>query len=230
MFGNISNQRLFAYAPVNYNPTRQENKISVSAVRFRYGLQYFNTIDEKHEISVGVFYENKIKMRGSHFNKINTSQVVDTLANNNYFDLPQSFGIGAYYTINKRLSAGIDFSFQQWANARFFGATDSLTNRWRLSAGAQYVPNPNGYRYADHLHYRAGLSLSNSYYDVNGKTMPLNIGVSVGLGIPMPKSNSMLNASLEYGKIGNSNVMSENYFKLTISATINEFWFFKRKL
>jgi len=230
MFGKINNQRSTTYEPSNYNSTGQENNISISSLRFRYGFQYFSTINKKHDITVGIFYENKLKVQGMNANTINTSQIVDTLAKNNSFDLPQSFGIGAYYTFNKRLSAGIDFSFQQWANAKFFGKTDSLTNRWKFSAGAEYVPNPNSYRYSDHLHYRAGVSLSNSYYDVNGIRMPLNIGVSVGLGIPMPRSNSFLNASLEYGKIGNSNVMSENYFKLTISATINEFWFFKRKL
>lgn len=231
MFGNLNNLRTSTFqASSSYNSTGQENKISVSAFRFRYGFQYFNTINKKHEITVGIYYENKLKMQGVSASTINTSQIIDTLAKNNNFDLPQTFGIGGYYTFNQRLSAGVDFSFQQWANARFFGKTDSLANRWKFSAGAEYVPNPNGYRYSDHLRYRAGVSLSNSYYDVNGMTMPLNIGVSIGLGIPMPKSNSTLNATFEYGKIGNSNVMSENYFKLTISGTINEFWFFKRKL
>ncbi|MDR2824101.1 MAG: hypothetical protein LBB41_02750 [Prevotellaceae bacterium] len=232
MFGNVSNNRAVIYNPTSYSITSQINKISVSSMRFRYGLQYFSTINSKHDISVGIFYENKMKLNGKRatFEQINASHVADTVSSSNYFDLPQSFGIGAYYSLNKQLSAGVDFSIQQWQNARFFGKTDSLTNRWKVAAGVEYIPNINGYRYSDHLRYRAGLTLSNSYYDVNGRAMPLNIGVSVGFGIPMPKSNSILNASLEYGKIGNHSLMSENYFKLTISATINESWFFKRVL
>lgn len=229
MFGNITNSRTVSYTTSGYNLTSQDNRISISAFRMRYGLQYFRTLNDRHDISVGVFYENKMNMRGASFSKINTSQVYDTLSNSNYFDLPQSFGIGAYYSFNKQLTVGVDFSFQQWKNAKFFGQTDSLANRWKVSAGIEFVKDANSYRYSDHLRYRAGLMLSNSYYDINGKFMPLNIGLSVGLGIPMPKSNSMLNASLEYGKIGNRSTMSENYLKLTISATINEFWFFKRE-
>ena len=39
----------------------------------------------------------------------------------------------------------------------------------------------------------------------------------------------MMNASLEYGKMGSS-LLKENYLKLTFSASINEFWFVKPKL
>ncbi|GHT17997.1 membrane protein [Bacteroidia bacterium] len=229
MFGNVSNDRIVSYNSTAYSGTNQENRISVSNVRFRYGLQYFSSIKNKHDISVGVFYENKKNGKFTS-SQINTSQVADTVSSGDNFDLPQTFGIGAYYSLNKRFTVGADFSLQQWQNARFFGQTDSLSNRWKLAAGVEYIPNLNGYRYSDHLRYRAGLTLGNSYYDVNGHAMPLNIGVSVGLGIPMPKSNSMLNASLEYGKIGNRSLMTENYLKLTISATINEAWFFKRVL
>ncbi|MDR1653537.1 MAG: hypothetical protein LBS01_07835 [Prevotellaceae bacterium] len=232
MFGNITNSRQTSNVPTAYSSTYQEDRIAVNTFRFRYGLQYFRTINKKHDISVGIFYENKMKMSGNKFtyDRISISQVSDTVSYSNYFDLPQNFGIGMYYSINKQFTVGADFSMQQWKSAKFFGKTDSLSNRWKFAAGVEYVPNLQGYRYSDHLRYRVGLTLSNSYYDVNGHTLPPNIGVSVGLGIPMPKSKSIINASLEYSKIGNRSAMSENVFKLTLSATINELWFFKREL
>ena len=89
MFGDISNQRATTYNPTNYNPTSQDNRISISAFRLRYGLQYFNTINGKHDISVGVFYENKMNMSGVTYSKINFSQVLDTISNGGFLDYLQ---------------------------------------------------------------------------------------------------------------------------------------------
>jgi hypothetical protein len=195
----------------------------------RYGVQYFTKIKEKHTLTIGAFYENKKKMNATA-EQTTQSQLAETETGKNLFETPQTFGIGAFYSLNKKLTVGADFSLQQWKNAKFFGKTDSLSNRMKVSAGIEYVPNDNGTKYAHYIRYRAGFSLSDSYYDVNGKSLPKNITATIGLGLPMPKSNSMINMSLEYGKIGNRSLMREDYLKLTVSATINEFWFFKRKL
>jgi len=40
----------------------------------------------------------------------------------------------------------------------------------------------------------------------------------------------MLNASIEYGKIGSADLLQEDYLKLTLNIVFNEHWFFKRKL
>jgi len=40
----------------------------------------------------------------------------------------------------------------------------------------------------------------------------------------------MLNLGVEYGKIGSADLLSEDYFKLTLNIVFNEHWFFKRKL
>jgi hypothetical protein len=41
---------------------------------------------------------------------------------------------------------------------------------------------------------------------------------------------STLNASIEYGKVGSSTNLREDYFKFTMNLVFNEHWFFKRKL
>lgn len=229
MFGSISNNRAVTYSSTTYTSSSQSNKITINDFRFRYGVQYYNTFSKKHDLTIGAYYEPKTVLKSS-YTKITSAQFSDTISNENYFDAPQSFGIGAYYTFNNKLSFGLDYSLQQWSDARFFGVTDSLSNRSKISLGFEYVPNTNGTRYSQHLRYRAGLSLSDSYYNVNGQTMPKNISVTAGVGIPVPRSNSMINASFEYGIIGNKSTMREDYLKFTLSATINELWFMKRKL
>ena len=92
------------------------------------------------------------------------------------------------------------------------------------------MPNLISRKYSDHVHYRAGFNLSDSYFNVNGQQLPKNYGFSVGVGLPLKNSSTVLNASLEYGKIGSTSLLNEEYYKLTFNFTFNEHWFFKRKL
>jgi hypothetical protein len=69
---------------------------------------------------------------------------------------------------------------------------------------------------------------------VNGVTPPENFEITGGLGLPLynktTNSISMLNVSLEYGKIGSTDNLREDYLKLTFNIVFDEHWFFKRKL
>ena len=229
MFGNSANMRQVVFSDGS-TPSIQENRINVNDLRFRYGAQFFNTFNDKHTVSVGAVFEPRKSLNAKAI--VTTLGVVsDTITlDKNMFDSPMHLGVGVFYTYNNRLSLGLDYTLQGWENAKFFGKTDSLTNYSKIALGAEYIPNSLGRRFYERLHYRAGLNISNPYYHVNGISMPKNIGASFGIGIPLPQSRTMLNATLEYGKVGNSKLMNENFLKLTFNATINEFWFFKRKL
>jgi hypothetical protein len=229
MFGNSANMRQVVFLDGS-TPSIQENRINVSDLRFRYGVQFFKTFNDKHAVSAGAIFEPKTSLNAEAI--VTTMGVVsDTVTlGKNMFDLPMHFGVGVFYTYNNRLSFGLDYTLQSWKNAKFFGATDSLTNFSKIALGVEYVPNSLGRRFYERLHYRAGVNISNPYYNVNGIDMPKNIGASFGIGIPLPQSKTMLNATIEYGKVGNNKLMNENFLKLTFNATINEFWFFKRKL
>ena len=94
----------------------------------------------------------------------------------------------------------------------------------------EYMPNPMGRKYSDRIRYRAGFNMSDSYYKVSGVTPANNYGISFGIGLPLRNSNTVINASFEYGKIGSTSILREDYFKFTFNAVFNEHWFFKRKL
>ncbi|MPN36709.1 hypothetical protein SDC9_184219 [bioreactor metagenome] len=119
---------------------------------------------------------------------------------------------------------------QQWANTKFFGKTDSLINRTKLAVGAEYIPNARGNKYIERIRYRAGLNLTDPYYKLAGSSAVKNFGISFGVGLPLKTSNTVVNAAIEYGKVGERSVFREDYFKITFNATFNENWFFKRKL
>lgn len=229
MFGEVSNTRIIDYSNGGFDDSNQKNSIMISNFRFRYGLQLYNTFADKHEVTLGAIYEMKAPFNGS-FQQINISIPSDTLNYDNDFDMPTTYGLGLHYNLENRLSVGIDYTMQQWADTRYFGVTDSLRNRSKLSVGGEYIPNPRGNNYLDRVRYRAGFNISDPYYKIPGFAPVKNFGISFGVGLPLRTSKTMLNASVEYGKSGDASLFREDYFKFTFNATFNESWFFKRKL
>jgi len=234
MFGNMTNNRYLTFTnTTDYTSTAQYNSITASNFRFRYGAQFYNTFDKKNDVTLGFIYEQKAKFNGS-FSQVTSGVLTDTIPGSSEFEMPDILGVGLNYTYNKKLSIGIDYSLQKWKDAKFFGQTDSLSNRSKLAIGLEYIPNPTGRNFADKIKYRLGFNLSDSYFKVDGVTPPKNFGVSVGVGLPLYNKTTgtvtMLNTSLEYGKIGSQIKLQEDYLKLTLNVAFNEHWFFKRKL
>ncbi len=227
LFGDASHYRTLAFGSSSgFGTSFYTNQIKASDFKFRYGLQLYNTFADKHDVTLGLIYENKDKLNGEFTSILNG----DTLRNVKGFELPQTLGVGLSYTFNKKLTVGFDYTQQKWGDAMFFGKTDSLVNTSKIAIGAEYIPNPAGrVKYSDHIRYRIGFSSANQYYRL-GNSQPNNFIVSAGVGLPTKTSKSMINVSLEYGKIGSSSLLREDYLKLTFSASINEFWFFKPKL
>jgi hypothetical protein len=234
MYGTINNERSLRLLGSS-DSTIQYNLISAHNFRFRYGAQLYNTFAKKHDVTLGLIYEQKAKLNGS-FSQTTYGVLTDETPVNqsdSAYELPTTYGIGLYYTYDKRLSIGLDYTMQEWSGAKFRGNYE-LSNRSKIALGLEYLPNPRGRKFAERIRYRGGLSLSDSYYKVNNVTPPKNIGVSLGFGFPLynnvTNTVTMLNTSFEYGKLGSSDLLREDYFKFTLNVAFNEHWFFKRKL
>jgi len=228
MYGNVYNTRSLRIGSSS-DSTIQINSIRANNFRFRYGVQFYNTFAKKHDLTLGLIFEQKAKLNGIYTQKT-YGVITETTANpDSSAYLPSIYGIGLNYTYNKKLSIGVDYSMQAWKDAKFFGDSTDLNNRSKLALGLEYQANPAGRKYSDRIRYRAGFNMSNSYFNVNGVS-PQNFGITFGLGLPLRNSNTVLNASFEYGKIGSASLLREDYFKFTFNAVFNEHWFFKRKL
>ncbi len=229
LFGNANNYRS-VYVSSASASTTYNNQITASDFRLRYGLQFFNTFNKKHDVSLGFIFENKTKLNGNFYNVENDT----TILTDNKFELPMTLGVGFNYRYNNKLTIGMGYKLQSWKDADFFSKKDSLVNASTFSIGAEYIPNPLGRKKTDRFKYRIGLNTSNPYYKIGTQTLPNNFGISLGVGIPMRDnfSNrvSYVNAALEYGKMGSNSTLREDYLKLTFSAMLDEVWFFKRKL
>lgn len=233
MFGSAINYRMLSFSNLDKSyDSEQSDSITVSSFRLRYGMQFYNTFAKKHDVTLGLVYEAKTKLNATYSERTRSVEEELTPYQEVFtdFEMPEMFGVGLSYTYNKQLTLGMDYSLQKWGEAKYMGATDTLTNRSKFVLGAEYIPNPRGRKYFDQVHYRAGLNMSDPYYKINGVTQPKNYGVTFGIGLPLKNSNTLVNATFEYGKIGTSGLLRENYLKFTLNAVFNENWFFKRKL
>lgn len=233
MFGSSVNSRLLSFTNLDntYN-SYQSDSIAVSNLRFRYGLQFFNTFNKKHEVNLGLIYEfkNKLNARFSEFTQDVGTDLTAYKEVYSKFETPAIYGVGLNYTYNNKISVALDYSLQKWSDVQYFGVVDSLNDRSKIALGVEFLPNPRGRKFTDKLLYRAGLNISEPYYKFEGSSQPKNFGISFGIGMPLKSSKTVVNTSFEYGKIGTSGLLREDYFKFTLNATFNENWFFKRKL
>ena len=225
MFGTITNARALTFTE-GLNATSQYRSITVSDVRFRYGAQLFHKF-EHSSFTVGAIFERKSALKGTSL--FLESVTADTIANDSSLmsDLPMVWGVGASYSYDGRFTLGVDYSVYNWADARYLGNTGVYRNRGKLSVGFQYVHNPLGRRYIDHIPWRVGFSMADAYVgSVPGK----DICVSLGAAFPLHNVGSVINTTVEYGHRGTSDVLNENFIRFTINASISENWFFKRRL
>lgn len=238
IFGNINHLRQLSFntgSEIGSNATsRYTSKLSVNDLNLRYGVQYYTDINTNHNITIGAIFENKSQLGGNYTLIDYTGTVTaDTTQNDNNsdFETPLTLGFGASYGFKNKLVVGADVLFQNWANAHFFGVTDTLKNRIRISVGGEYRHNPNAKNYFQRITYRMGANMASGYINVNGES-PVNLGITFGLGLPARGNKSLINLGFEYGRLGKASAsqLQEDYFKFGLSANFNEAWFFKRRL
>ncbi len=237
MFGSIDRVRsLSVSAPdVPTYPTTMYATTHVRNVNLRYGFQYHETIG-RHGFCLGFVYDHISKLHGTSEIEVIGADTL-TVSSGELFQLPSLYGAGVSYNYDNKLTVAFDYTLQEFAKARYFGKTDSLTNRQKFSLGAEYIYKPNGNRYVDRMRWRLGASYANSYFKVYDPISKQQVGthdisVTCGIGFPLRTTKTMININFEYGNIGLASraALQENYFKIGINLTLNEMWFFKQRI
>lgn len=231
MFGSISHQAITQYSSSNATNVRNQKEYKFSDVTFDIGLQYTHLLSKTEHFVLGLTYAPKKRLNNDTYEIIESSEsVIDTITGRS-FDTPTGYGIGLSYTKNNKWIIAADFSYQEWKKAMFEGKSDGFKNRSKVNAGFEYIPNLYSRPFLNRVRYRMGVSYSDSYIQVNGNGYK-EYGATVGFGFPISDARSFINVSFEYMKISpNAKVMiDENYLKMTLSYTFNEYWFFKRKV
>ena len=228
MWGDLSRMRSLTFVESGLNPTIQDEILSVSSVRLRYGAQFFHTWGA-HSINIGAIFESKMKLN-SELVLIETQSEDSIPIYKDGWQLPMVWGVGASYNWANRLTIGFDFERQHMASALYNGAEgrwSGLQDKNRYAFGVEYRHNPAGRKYVERMLWRAGVSVQDEYLAAVGAK---RISASIGIGFPLWTIGTVINTTIEYTHRGTPSGLEDNSLRFTIGASIAENWFFKRKL
>lgn len=238
LYGDITHTATTAFSNTSAYYSVRGDKISVNDYKLDFGLQYTQNFGKNHTVNLGAVYSLGHTLNSDGFMYTETynssavlqGQTVDSIRN--AFTLPHTFGIGATYVYDNRLTVGVDYTLQKWAEAKYFGQENAFNDRSKISVGAEYLPNPYGRSYFSYVRYRVGAYYSDPYAKVNGQESNREYGVSFGFGLPIYRSKSILSISGQYVKVSPKvkGMLKENYLRINIGLTFNERWFEKWKV
>ena len=221
---------------------------TVSNYKLDFGLQWQQPIGKTDQLTIGAVaglghnLKNEALMIISSLNSQSSSTHADTTTIADGMALPMSFGFGAAYNKGRKLTVAADFSLEKWGSIDIPGTltnggyqkVDGLLNdRMKVNVGADWIPNPMGTKYLEHVHYRIGAGYATPYYKINGQDGPKELSVSAGFGIPIFTSynnRSILNVSGQWVHASATHFITENTFRINIGITFNERWFMKWKV
>lgn len=237
------------------------NKTIVHDVAFRFGLQYtynrqiINKFDKtnKYTIITGITFDNQNNVNARNtslitkYLNLNGSVTMDTIENKvdnkGTIRFPMNIGVGFAFISREKLTLAIDYRWQQWSAARFFGANDSLINSQSIAAGLQFIPEPySSHKYFKMINYRMGVHFNKTYLFIRNQNIN-DYGLSFGLGLPIRKPDKsevsglrkklppMINLAIEIGQRGTTTngLINEKYVQLSFNLSLYDIWFVKRK-
>ena len=203
-------------------------KFPISSYNVTLGLTYSQGSNMSSKRNI--FIRNMFKCFQEH-----TESPIDTLLykenENINVTIPQGYGVGITIDKGRGWLVGADFNWTGWEGFTMNGANDSLQNSWNVAVGASYKPEATSIsKYYKKITYRAGFHFDQTYYNVYGQSIN-KYGLTLGMGLPMPRSLTSLNVALEFGTMGTTknNLVKENYINLSISMSIYDKWFMKKK-
>ncbi|WP_026704524.1 OmpP1/FadL family transporter [Flavobacterium soli] len=240
-FGEIETTS-YEFWSVIENGTRELNTSKIRGVSFNTGAMWNKRIYKKLDMFASAIYTPESKLNFTNERSIAIiSQTNGTIVDPGEIDasktdlkLPSKIALGVGIGEVRKWLVGAEYTFQNTSNFgnRFNDITNAtFENSSKISFGGYYIPNYNSFTsYMERMTYRAGFRHENTGLVINEKSIN-DTAVTFGLGFPISGSFSNINFGLEYGKKGTKaqNLVEENYLNFSLSLSLNDKWFVKRK-
>lgn len=225
----------------NYFNTLDQTNIVYNDIHFDLGLQYFRDLELNKRIILGASVSpiadiNAVESRlvRSYEGTEQFEVIKDTVLIIQDEDI--NVNIGARY------SAGIgyenkgkwillaDYNFIDKENVFIDNGVKS-TDDHQFSVGFERFTKQSAFgSYFKQMGYRFGAHYYSSMVQIDGQDVS-DFGMSFGLALPLRKSFSTLNLTVEAGERGSmtGELVRERYLNFYFGITINDKWFIKRK-
>ena len=242
-FGKIETENLEYIKDVPVG-TRETNLIYVSGVNFNLGAMYQTPITSKINFYSSLNYTFKSKLNSQNTKIISTidyegtvdidSEELDKAESTRQLELPSKttlgFGIGSL----RKWMLGAEIALRGTGKLSNNYNTDSnvsFQKYQRYSIGGYYIPDYNSFNnYFKRIVYRAGFRFEKTGLIIKNQAID-DKSVTLGFGFPTIGSFSNFNVGLEYGVKGTTTagLIKENYFNTSVSFSLSDKWFVKRK-
>lgn len=231
IYGDITHSIYNNFTEGNNTDMQRQYLVNVKSYKIDLGAQYSTQLAGKHNITFGATYSIGHDLNADAM-MIETITTSDTIKIDGAFKLPHTLGVGAIYNYNDNWKVGIDYTFQNWSAADFFGY-DKGTSRSKVSVGAEYSPNDLLSRnLLKKMSYRMGAYYAQPYTEVQGQKGCEEYGISAGFSMPIINrinNRSILHVSGQVIRMEpkGPGLIAETYMRLNLGITFNESWFMK---
>ncbi len=245
VFGrNVTSSMLYFPDSAYIANTKVDDRMLVSDFMFDLGLFYTLRFSDNLGMHLGLTYAPDIdlgvgreRLVVSQFGGFDNQQprILDTIfyakKQKGTMTIPARYGFGMVMEKQNSWLVGLDFDWQNWEEFRIMDVGDSTNNTWKISFGGEYTPTHTSISgYWKRVTYRMGANYRQTYLSINGQDID-EFGISFGVSLPMPRSLTSIDLSLEVGRRGTTanHLIRETFATLTAGVTIYERWFMKRK-
>lgn len=243
-FGNFQNIRTLAREDIELG-TRDISRTDIKGFNFNFGIDYQRMISDKLKFHAAATYEPEADLTTESYREIATlafMQSGEIVIDREEFDLTESdFTLPSRYS----LGAGIGKPNSWFLGAQYtnvgsssflssFNATDEdviYQDAVHYNLGGYFIPEYNSITsYLSRVVYRAGFRFEETGLNLNNQSIN-EFGISFGVGLPVGPNFSNANLGIEYGQRGttDSDLIQEDFFKISIGLSLNDRWFVKRK-
>ncbi|MBN1340417.1 MAG: hypothetical protein JXA03_13895 [Bacteroidales bacterium] len=244
LFGTINKYQTVSFPDSTYVlNTKVNNAVTVSDVAMDFGLQGYFPLRADLVLNTGITFGSTSSLNvkrdylaRSFMGTISNIDIFrDTIrfeeAEKGILKLPGFLGAGFVLERKNKWLAGVDFDYEKWSEFSLYESENEYVDSYRISAGGQFSPDKvNGIKYYERIEYRAGFYYGRSNLNIRNTHLD-ELGITIGVGLPLLKSNSMLNFAIKTGRIGTTenNLIRESYIEFSAGVSLKEYWFYKRK-
>lgn len=224
--------------------TRERNVSDMSGSSATLGMIYQTKFKKKFDVFASMTYTPKTTLNLSNSRKLAT--IVPTENGDIVYDettievpnvklsMPSRISFGAGIGVVKKWLVGAEVTLRQTSDFgnRFPDITmGTYENSQKYSVGGYYIPKYSSFTsYFERIVYRGGLRYETTGLVVDGKSIE-DKAFTFGFGLPLKGMFSNVNLGAEIGRRGTkaNNLVEENYKNFSISLSLNDRWFVKRK-
>lgn len=243
-FGIIENKNIHIRDGIQYG-SREINESRLQGFDFKFGVNYQQMLSDRLEFRGSAVYSPENNLASENERELATVAVLsdgqealfdfrNISVDDSEMTMPSEYTLGAGIGSPRKWFLGVEYANAEASefNNRSFasdGASYSSASKYRV--GGFYIPDYSSLTsYFSRVVYRGGFRMEESGLNLNGEAIN-EFGISFGVGLPAGRYFSNANLGFEYGKRGTTNagLIQEEFFKLSISLSLNDRWFVKRR-